>query len=340
LTVKKVPVTRPTKSGGLSTYIQSYNSSSKELNPAKEFINSLKIRNNILNKYNLSEYLKNIKSLNKLTIYDVFFISSKIKSIIDIEIIVNFLNKNILDIDLLIICSIINNIPTKFEYYEILIKEFVSNKKIEKYNLISILYSLNDHNLLISVLSKIKKFEQYIIHPLSTIYIYNKEINIDCFSAMVNSFYNIHKPLKFLSNGINLSTIENKLLNDLIKNNNKIVLKTVDKLYSYLFINMNVEIAAHIYKNNININIDYNFDGFFEFERKQKKINKIFKKIKDVSIKSSLDFLIIESGFYLSENNECYMIIELELIPPQLYGFDFISVPNQLGSDKFLICSR
>ena len=202
MTVKKLPVTRPTKSGGLSTYIQSYNSSSKELNPATEFINSLKIRNNILNKYSLSEYLKDITLLNKLTIYDVFFISSKIKSVIDIEIIVNFLNKNILDIDLLIICSIVNNIPTKFEYYEILIKEFINNKKIEKYHLISILYSLNDHDLLISILSKIKKFEQYIIHPLSIIDIYNKEMNVDCFSAMVNSFYNTYKPLKFLSNGI------------------------------------------------------------------------------------------------------------------------------------------
>lgn len=340
MTVKKLPVTRPTKSGGLSTYIQSYNSSIKELNPAIEFINSLKIRNTILNKYSLSEYLNDIKSLNKLTSYDVFFISSKIKSIIDVELIVNFLNKNILNIDLLIICSIINNIPTKFEYYEILINSFINNKNIEKYYLISILYSLNDHNLLISILSKIKKFKQYIINPLSIIDLYNKDINIDCFSAMVNSFYNIYKPLKYLSNGINLSTIETKLLSDLIKNNNRIIIKNVDKLYSYLFINMNIEIAAHIHNNNINMNIDYNFDGFFEFERKKSNINKIFKKIKDINVESSLDFLITESGFYLSKNNECYVIIEMELIPSQLYGFDFISIPNQIGSNKFLICNR
>ena len=64
----------------------------------------------------------------------------------------------------------------------------------------------------------------------------------------------------------------------------------------------------------------------------------IINKLKNVE--SSLDFLITESGFELSENNECYMIIELQLIPPHLYVFDFISIPNQIGSNKFLICSR
>ena len=141
-TVKKTVVTRPTKKGGLSTYVQSYNVGSNSNKISDDIITSIKTQQVVNSKYLLNDYLRSL-TLSNITVYDIKFIISKLININDIEILSEFIINNIDNLNLMVLCGILNNIPNKYEYYLILFSVIFEKLNVSDDILYSLLYSLN-----------------------------------------------------------------------------------------------------------------------------------------------------------------------------------------------------
>lgn len=338
-TRKKIAVTRPTKEGGLSTYVQSYSTgNTTNSSISNDIIASIKIQHTVNNKYLLYDYLRSLSPTN-LTVNNIYYITSKINSIEDIESLTEFIVNNIDDLNLMVLCGILNNIPVKYEYYLIIFTDVFEKIKVSDDVLYSLIYSLNDHDTVISLLSDSKKFKTRIyniFNPCNIINLYSNNINYECIHAAINDYNNKDIVLKYLSNNIRLTVTENRIFNSYIKYNNNIIIKKNVKLYMTSFVNISPSVASTIYKKDIDIDVGLYSNGLYEFTDKKADINKYYNKIKNIKITNDSDFIITDSGYYLDDDNRCYLIISLEINRRNVNSFNFITLPSNVMDMKVL----
>jgi len=333
---KKLIVTRPTKGGGLSTYSQSYNVNNTPSKESDNIINSIKIQHAINERYLLKDYLRSLKLSNFAT-FDIKLIISKVKNLNDIEELSKFIIDNIDHLNLMVICGIFNNIPNKYEYYEIIFRHIIDNLNISDDKLYSLIYSLNDHDMVLGLLRKSNKLKteiSNIINPCNIIRLYYSNINPECIYSAINSFNNNDNILKYLSNNIKLSTVENRILGSFIKYNNNTTKDT--NLYLTSFVNISPYIAADIYKRDIDIDIGLYSSGVYELSNKKKDIDKFYYKIKDINVNNNSNFIINNIGYYLDNNNKCYLIMLLEINSSNMHNFNFIALPSKFTDIKII----
>jgi hypothetical protein len=330
-TEKKI-VFRPNKKGGISTYIRTYNVRKGSKEQSDGVIESIKIQHSVNDKYILYDYLRSI-SPSKFSSFDIYFIISKLKNLNDVEVLVGFINDNIDKMDLLVMCCILNNIPNKSEYYQVIFNDLIKKADISNDILFPMIYSIKDHIKLLSILKKSTKFKSKvnnIFNPVNIINWYYKDINHECIQAAINAFNNTNIALKYLSNDMMLTSKENLDLANLIKYNNITMAKTDSDLYLTSITNLSPSVAAEIFKKRINVDIGLYSSGIFEFVADKLDLSEIYTKVKDIDIINDTNYDMVESGYYLDVNDNFYLITSFVINESNKNYFNFIALPSNL----------
>lgn len=367
LPVKKKSVTRLTKSGKMSTYVQAYHvnpfEKSKNVNEkgvktntvADQFSISLIKRQKSENKMSIKDFAANLTPTNgAIGSYAAGKLVSKVKSRKDIISLresyfdpvfsEGFFNGDNIGKHTGLLrdtSKIVNNIPQNPHAYDQIVQSIIRNKSnIHKTAMTNISASFQNHQMLNDTLrANIPKSESYereeflhdfnarIINPIGQVGTFFKNNLTDPLKASIQGLYGIPNDLEYINNPPIMTEKEVQMWESWITENNKQISTNLSD--GILYKQILVEMNPKVASEIFKSDkiIDIPIYQSTIMDLSSKKQDTNLKLIKDFSLQNETEFGISSVKFVIDDNLKVYLSFIIEV--NNLTNRDFVSVSQQ-----------